>query len=401
MGLDPEGAVALAAKNPDGLREKLVAYASSLKRSGRTDAYIAKSFTGFRNFLAYRHVEFNGFPKLSPTQGTTLEAERIPTPEELGRVLERLTLRHRVVALFIAHAGVRPHVLGTYGGETGLTLGDLPDLEISPTPTFKMLPFEIRVPASLSKTRKAYTTFGTQQLAETFLAFLTERAEGGERLDRSSPVIPRARASRLRGAAKMLANTKARFQWTSDITEPLGKVLHASQPEGVTWRPYVLRSYCSTRLMLGSMTRDLREAILGHDTGVAGKYTVGKRWGSELLEEARREYEKASEFLETNARPRVNLAAEFRRTLLAVAGMSDEEAAKHVDDSNEELLAILREKLTGRGAAQSSPVNGNGNGNGHGVQKPFTLEEAEPLLTQGWTYVANFGPNRVLLQAPP
>ena len=113
MGLDPEGAVVLAAKNPDGLREKLVTYASSLKRSGRTDAYIAKSFTGFRNYLAYRHVEFNGFPKLSPTQGTTLEAERIPTPEELGRVLVRLSLRHRVVALFIAHAGVRPHVLGT------------------------------------------------------------------------------------------------------------------------------------------------------------------------------------------------------------------------------------------------------------------------------------------------
>ena len=148
------------------------------------------------------------------------------------------------------------------------------------------------------------------------------------------------------------------------------------------------------------MTRDLREAILGHDTGVAGKYTVGKRWGAELLEEARSEYERASEFLETVTRSRVNVAAEFRRTLLAVAGMSEEEAAKHVDDSNEELLAILREKLTGRSAAQTSLSNGNGNGNGHGVQKPVTIEEAEQLLAQGWTYVANFGPNRVLLQAP-
>ena len=96
----------------------------------------------------------------------------------------------------------------------------------------------------------------------------------------------------------------------------------------------------------------------------------------------------------------MNVAAEFRRTLLAVAGMSEEEAAKHVDDSNEELLAILREKLTGHGTSQTSPPNGNGNGNGHGVQKPVTLEEAEALLAQGWTYVANFGPNRVLLQEP-
>ena len=185
-----------------------------------------------------------------------------------------------------------------------------------------------------------------------------------------------------------------------NVVKEVQEVLHASAPKGVRWRPYVLRSYCSTRLLLaegqGKLSRDLREAILGHDGGIASRYNVGKRWGEELLTEARRQYANAAEFLETNAQTRMNVATEFRHAALALAGLSEEEAAKHVKDSNNEILAILRERLIGREVAIAEPVNGNG----HRVQKPVELAEAEQLLLQGWTFVANFGPDRVLLQPP-
>lgn len=397
----PAELLAIARDDPDALRALLVKYAADQKRAGRLDSYISKSFEGLKAFLKHHRVRFEDFPSLSPIRGASLMLERVPSPQELGQVLERLSQRGRVIALFLAHTGVRPGVLGSYGGETGLTLGDLPELDLGASLRFTETPFVVRIPAALSKTRRQYATFGTDQLATALLAYLKARRESGEKLNGFSPVvIPgtlRGAAARSRGEARFGRG----FIAMKNVVKEIQDVLHASTPKGVRWRPYVLRSYCSTRLLLaegqGRISRDLREAILGHDGGVASRYNVGKRWGEELLAEARREYANAAEFLETNAQTRLNVAAEFRRTLLAVAGLNEEEAATHVNDSNEELLAILREKLTGREAA-TRPVNGNGNG--HGVQRPVPLAEAERLLAEGWTFVANFGPDRVILKSP-
>jgi hypothetical protein len=399
LGLSPAKILALARSDPAALRGRLVAYAAEQKRAGRLDSYVSKTFEGLRSFLKHHRVQFDEFPRLSPISGASLSRERVPTPQELGQVLERLSQRGRVIALFLAHSGVRPGVLGSYGGEAGLTLSDLPELELGPMPRMKETPFVIRVRADLSKTRRQYITFGTEQLATALLAYLTSRIGAGEDLSATSPVLG---PGSMRGAAAQ-SRASARFGHgfvaTKNVVREVQDVLHASAPEGVTWRPYVLRSYCSTRLLLaeghGRISRDLREALLGHDGGIASRYNVGKRWGEELLAEARREYANASEFLETNAQSRTNVAAEFRRTLLDVAGLSAEEAADHMKDSNEEILAILRSKLLGRETAGSKRANGNGGG-----QKPVTLEEAERLLGEGWTFVANFGPDRVLLQPP-
>jgi hypothetical protein len=400
--LDPEQVVVCARDDADGTRTRLTRYAAELKRQGRLDTYVEKTFSGLRNYLAFRHVAFSGYPKLEPIRGASLERERVPTPDELGIVLERLSPRGRAIALLIAHAGLRPQVVGSYRGERGLTLGDIPELKLTAPPSFAEVPFVIRVPAALSKTRKAYVTFGTQQLATTLLAYLGERSRTGEKLHSESPVITTT-TTVLRGAASRHLETArfhAGFLVTTNVVAEVGRALHRSEPPGVSWRTYVLRAYCATRLMLAEgnrrISRDLREAILGHDTGVAGRYHVGKRWGEELLAEARREYANASEFLETNAQSRTNVAAEFRRTLLDVAGLGPEEAADHMKDSNEEILAILRSKLLGREAAGSRRAGGNGGAS----QKPVTLAEAERLLGEGWTFVANFGPDRVLLQPP-
>ncbi len=402
LGLGPDELVKVARADPDDLRARLVRYAADLKRKGRLAVYVAKTFSGLRSFLDHAHVEFEGYPKLELIKGASIETERIPTPEELGRVLERLSLRSRVAALFIAHAGLRPQVLGTYQGERGLTLADLPELELGGGVAFTRAPFVVRVPAALSKTRKAYTTFGTQQLSSALVAYLQARVERGERIGPSSPVVAR---NELRGVARTLverARHRTPFVTTTNLITEVANALHASAPVGVRWRPYVLRAYCSTRLLIaegsGLISRDLREALLGHDGGVAARYHVGKRWGAELMEEARREYARAASFLETNAQSRVDVAAEFRRALLAVSGLSEAEIAAHANDSNEKLLAILREQLTGRGT--TSATTPAPDGTSRRVQRPVPLVEAERLLASGWTFVASFGPDRVVLEAP-
>jgi hypothetical protein len=400
LRMDPESVVRIASTNPDQLQDALIRYAADLKSAGRVDDYIAKTLSGLKSYLRFRRVAFDGFPSLNPIRGSTLVNERVPNPEELGGVLERLSLRGRVIALLMAHAGVRPQVIGDYTGERGLTLGDLPELDLGRL-EFSEIPFVVRVPAELSKTRASYVSFGTQQLATTLKTYLAARRNLGEKLSKTSPVVASTDTRNLRGAtrkARRAVQARRRFMVTGALVREIRDALQAAVPSGVSWRPYVCRSYCSTRLLLaegsGKISRDLREEILGHSTGVAGRYHVGKRWGEELLAEARREYANASEFLETNAQTRINVAAEFRRTLLGVAGLSEEEAAQHMTDSNDDLLALLRNKLTDRDAATSKPSNG------HGAQKPVPLADAERLLAEGWIFVANFGPDRVILQPP-
>lgn len=344
LGLDPDSVVAMATENPDELRDRLVRYASELKREQLTDAYISKTFSGLRNYLKFRRAKYDDFPSLEPIKGSTLARERVPSPEELGRILDRLSLRSRVAALFMAHTGVRPQVLGSYEGERGLTLSDLPELELRPTPRFRDVPFVVRVPAQLSKTRASYVTFGTGQLAQTFLAYLDERAEAGEKLGPASPVVSRTSGPALRGVAKTSAESAGRFMVTAGVMKEIRRAIHAAAPEGVTWRPYVLRSYCSTRLLLGPMSRDLRESMLGHDTGIAGRYTVGKRWGPELLAEARVEYANSAHLLETTAATKGDTKQVLLASLIsAVERATGKDAPGPV--TQESLKAILRDAL--------------------------------------------------------
>lgn len=395
LRFDPESVVTTASKEADEFQAVLVEYATSLKRSGRTDAHIVKTFNALRNYLRFRRVSFDGFPKLSASQATTLEKERIPTPDELGRLLERLGLRDRVVALFLAHTGVRPAVLGNYRGERGLTLGDL-ELDLGKEPRFSEVPFAVRVPADLSKTRKPYTTFGSAQLAETFLAYLSGRGQAGEKLAPTSPVIARTPATLLRGASRSSVDAHAgHFMWTHAVTDNLAKALHAAQPEGVTWRVYTLRSYLSTRLMLGPMNRDLREAILGHGlTSVSARYNVGKRWGSELLEEARREYAASAHLLETTPTKTDTRMDAFVRLLLEANGISPETIDRMASEGGltpEKAIEVLREAGVGRKATTPTPPSRVGE------QKLVAASEVEAWLSAGWSGKFAVG-DRVMLE---
>lgn len=74
-------------------------------------------------------------------------------------------------------------------------------------------------------------------------------------------------------------------------------------------------------------------------------------------------------------------------------------------DSNDELTAILRAKLIGGEATSSTPLAPNcgstpATPNGRKQQRAVSMNNAEQLLSEGWTFVTKFGADRVLLQAP-
>ena len=390
LGTDPAKLLTECKRHTDRFRDSLILLAAQLKAEGRLDAYISNLFDGLASYIRYHRVPFDGFPELSPITGASLGKERVPTPEELGRVLDKLSVRGRVIALLMAHSGVRPGVLGSYQAEMGLTLGDLPDLRFDSFPTFVQTPFVIRIPARLSKTRVMYTTFGSSQLASAVLAYLEERRKTGERLGPETPVV----ASRPTRGVALRSQTGARFSrgflTTKNVIEEVRMALQSTVPTGVKWRPYVLRSYCSTRLLMaegaGKITRDLREAFLGHSGGVAARYNVGKTWGEDLLKEARAAYLRCEPYLATVATAdQQNVPQDVAKAMLQLAGFTEEEIEKM--DLND--LAAVRDQVRDRLGASSGPR-----------QEVVSVGEVPQRLAAGWQFVAALGTTQAILTSP-
>ena len=401
IGLTAEEAVAEASTHPDEFAARMVRYATDKRDAGILDSTVAKSLNGIRSYLKHRGVGFSSWPELRPIQGASLEKERVPRPEELGTILEHLNLRGRCVALLMAHAGLRPGVLGSYKATSGLTLDALIDLDIS-TLTFKSVPFVIRVPADLSKTRVAYTTFGTEQLGRVLIAYLTERRADGEELTGKSPVI--AHSPDVRGVAvRSVATTGSRFMTTGAIMRDVRDAIEKCRPDGVTWRPYVLRAYCSTRLLLaegdGRISRDLREAILGHSGGVASRYNVGKRWGEELLTEARHEYERASEFLETRVHKADAKEDVLRSLLTAVESATNSKSSPSGPMTSDTLVEAIRKAIGGNEATAPETVTTTiAPASRAGEQRVVSETEVAALLSQGWRFVAPLNHSHAVVQ---
>ncbi len=395
LKLSPKGVVEMAQKDPDALRDLLIRDAARLKRDGKLDSYIHQFSAGLKAYLRFHRVPFDGFPSLSPIKGASLTKERVPTPDELGLVLEKLSPRGRVAALFIAHAGLRPGSLAGYQGETGLTLGDLPDLRLGNAIDLAERPFAIVVPAHLSKTRQLYTTFGSSQLATALLSYLEGRKAGGEKLSASSPVLA---APVLRGAA-LGSKNRARFSngflSTAAAVKEVRSALKSTAPRGVTWRPYVLRAYCSSRLLMaegaGKITRDLREALLGHDLGASGRYTLGKTWGADMLRDARAAYKRAESYLLTGAAPPSNdFGVRVLRILLTERGVPPEKLSDSALEgkTDEEILDMVRKV----GTAATKPEKRS--------ERAFPIEDVPKKLEEGWQYVAPLNGSMAVLRSP-
>jgi hypothetical protein len=169
----------------------------------------------------------------------------------------------------------------------------------------------------------------------------------------------------------------------------------ALRKAGFKWRPYVLRSYFDTQLMLaeskGLVLRDYRQFWMGHKGDIENRYTTNKcRLPEEVVEDMREAYRKSQEFLQTS-RPesaKDKLIEEFRRQLLLVAGFTEEEISK-VDVtslSDEEFQRIIKERLVGN-------MNDD-----CGAQKLINLHELEKYLDSGWEYVATLPNKKVVVR---
>lgn len=389
--LDPAGLLAESQSDPPRLRRRLVQYATGLQARGRLNSYIAKTFVGVASFLRHNEVEFRGFPRLRVTRGESIENERVPTQEELGLLLRALPIRGQVTALLMGHSGLRPGTFAVYrSGDVALRLGDLPDLDLERL-QFRAVPFLIRVPGPLSKNRRAYVTFGTQELANTLVAYLKERLSR-PRSRKGTSVAPETLSGESPLVAVRDTETETGFVTVKAVTAELRNAIEKVVPSDTGWRPYVLRSYASTQLLLaesnGKITRDFREAILGHDLGVSGRYNLSKKLQPTMVEEMRVAYKRCEPFLSTFGAPQDSASERYAALLQLLARngvISPTDADALATGSVEELT----EKLKPTRAAMPEKRR----------EKAVPTEDGPRLLDAGWEYVGPLG-SMVVLRAP-
>jgi hypothetical protein len=280
----------------------------------------------------------------------------------------------------MAHSGVRPEVLGNFDGTDGLRVADLPEMRIkSGQVEFENVPTMVVVRAERSKAGHKYFTFLGEEGCEYLKAYLEERLASGEKLAPESDVISPKSAHKS-------------FVTTINVSDGIRNAIRAA---GFRWRPYVLRAYFDTQLLLaeskGKVAHDYRVFWMGHTGSMEARYTTNKgRLPKAMLDDMREAYNRCELFLSTiPMRSQQEIEAHSMRTMLIGIGYTENEL-KDVDFetlTREEFREMVKEKFFADAAQRPA-------------QEVVEVERVPEFLAQRRTVVAPLGNNKVVLNPP-
>ncbi len=373
-GIAPD---ALPKKKEADLHALLLDFIDEETKRRKTGSFIHSTVKAVRSWLGHHGVRVNRPLKIAGSNATpTLAEERVPTQEELRKIFLAAYLKERVCCVLMAHSGLRPEVLGNYAGNDGLRLRDFPELEIGKKNVeFKRVPTTVAIRPELSKARHKYLTFLGSEGCGYVRDYLEERLRAGEDLGPGSDLISPT-------------GWKKDFITTVKVSTGLRNAIRSA---GFHWRPYILRAYFDTQLLLaeskGKVAHDYRVFWMGHKGSMEARYTTNKgRLPQHFIEDMREAYERCEPFLSTTpVESSADVPKEVARAMLQLAGYKDAEIEK-LDLSD---LAKVRDMVRDRLAASAVPH-----------QEVVSIEEIPGRLAQGWQFVAAVGGSKAVLTAP-
>jgi len=362
----------LAARDLRTATDLLEDHITMMESQGFAPGYIQDHIKAAKSWLRHFDVDVRRKLKVSAASSTpTLADERVPDGAEMAEIYSRAGLRESAIISLMAKSGLRPEVLGNHDGTDGLRMCDLPDVVIHQgVAKCILMPNRIAVRAELSKARHRYFTFSTGAATAHILAYLNDRLAHGEPLSADSPVIAPDhiyKTNRGRNSAKT-------FLPTSQISK---QVRQTFRPR-FTWRPYVLRAYFDTQLLIaeskGKIAHDFRVFFMGHKGTMESRYTTNKGILPEaLVTEMREAFVRSEEHLEQT---HVDPLPEQRQ-----------EAQQIIGQATPEQLGRVPEVL-------QAPA-------GRAGQMVADAEQAEALIAQGHRFVGTLPNDRVVLQKDP
>lgn len=377
--LSPAGLLELS---EDELYNLFLDTVTIMEKNGFAGGYINSTLKAVKSWLLHNRILVKGKIRIRGARDTpTLKEERTPIKSELKRILLSGDEKSRSICVLLAHGGLRPESIGDYKGTDGLRIQDFPELSINKQEVvFEKIPTLLIVRSELSKADHQYFTFLGQEACDYLKDYLESRIRSGEMLSAKSSIItPKGRMKP--------------FIRTANISDAARDCIRKA---GFPWRPYVLRSYFDTQLMLaeskGLVLRDYRQFWMGHKGDIENRYTTNKqKLPTHVVEDMRSAYQRSQEFLQTvevASTSEEKLAQSFRYQILVVSGFSSDEIEQKdlLSVSDEELQELVRKKLLG------TQLNG-------GVkQKAVDIREVAKYLSEGWEYVANLPDKQVVIR---
>ena len=378
----------IAKMKPKQASNFLMDVVTTMQREGKQGGYISSCIKPLKNWLEFNDVKIAQRIKIRGQDDTpTLADERTPTPDELRAILHAGDLRAKTASGIISFSGVRLEVLGDYLGNDGLKVKDFPEMTIKgETVNFHETPTLVNVRKTLSKNGKQFFTFLCDEGCDYLKQYLEWRLRRGEKLNAESPIITPFH--------EHLAGAHIR---TTNISDFIRKAIRDS---GFTWRPYVLRRYFDTRLMMaesdGLIIKDYRTFWMGHNGDIEQTYTLNKGLSQDILKKMRESYSKAaSKCLVTARRDSTNqdtMIERFNRQFLTMAGYSEKEISQFGDLSklsDQDMQDLIQKK-----SLRSLGLNGNGK------QKVVPLNDVRNWVIEGWEYVSTLPTNEAIVRLP-
>jgi len=370
------------------LKKDFMVFVRKLENEGKAGSYIVRFKKVISSWVKFNDIslDLRSVRIKETSRNPTVEDERVPTQEELSKIITVSSLRGRVSIALMAFSGLRPETIGNFKGTDGLKLSDLPELRINEGKIeFVKVPTIIRVRSTLSKKRHEYMTFLPEEGCNYVKEYLESRMKEGEKLTYDSPLIT------LEGPIPGTHERPRTQLVTREIRKSIRKL-------NFKWRPYVLRSYFSMALDLsenkGIISHNWREYWMGHTGDISARYSTNKKLSPEMIEEMREIYKKCSAYLETGRKAlteeeKEQLNKDVKKWYLSALGFTDEEIVKDnlLELEPEELQQKVREKLK---------LNMN---NGH-PQKIIPINELRKYIEEGWEYIRDLGDKEAIVRLP-
>lgn len=297
--LSPKQLVQLGRENRKQLEDLVQDHVTKMDLENKAPRYIAGIMKSIRSWLLHNEIELKRGIKISNRGATsTLEDERVPIKDELKTLLMYSDERTSAIICLIGQSGLRLEVLGNATGDDALTIRDLPELTINDDSVeFVRIPTIVEVRPSLSKVNHKYFSFLPKEECDYLAAYLEKRLSNGEKLMSKTPVI----------ANKIGYRNGDKITGKIMTTKNVSRLIRDSMRPRFEWRPYVLRSYFATQMLLaeshGKVSHPYRVFWMGHKGDIEARYSTNKGILLEdVVEDMRRSFTDASEYLETTPR---------------------------------------------------------------------------------------------------
>lgn len=371
----------------DRLEKVLMSFVGQQERLGYAPGTIDNYLKSVKSWAKWNGVELVREIKISDKSSTpTLDDEKVPTVSQVQKIRSAASFRGRICVGGLAYGGLRPEVLGHQHLRDGLRLGDLPELDFGAL-EFETFPTLVVVRPELSKSKHRYRTFFPEETCVDILSFLERRVSYGEVLTERSPLVS-VRPNLRQGQLGYDRDVESRHIRTITVSRDIRGAMRPTY----SYRPYVLRGFFSTRLLMavsdGLLDNNYRVYWMGHKGSMAARYSSNKaELPDDLIESMRAAYSRSRRFLLGDP---VNEESMRRNQMLVTARMLG---------FGEEKLGKLREVLE-RARTVDEAVEAFQNLRESDVSYKVAASEAEMLerLEEGWTLERDLSGGRFLVK---